>query len=640
MTRRAVHPAADFDYWAHIGANAPQFEDDFEMVDDDEEEYEQKPIVNRFSPGSYRTPLVREVMLAASTASSTPSYTIRDRPPSSSSSSPSLSVNVGGGGGGENICAVCGDGQAKLHYGVLACYGCKGFFRRTLTGKYRYACRFDNACVVDKYQRNSCRYCRFQRCLQVGMDPAAVRPDRDPTGNQRTPRAKKHKLSDDLLNHVIRLQNDDWSKKLPVDVRILLMQLMQVEAKVVKGDESIGDVPDPIMPEKKKIRSLRDMFEQKPNPGERTEMSYEPFRMAKVEDLSEIAHRRAVAAVDWVDALSELAEVIDTEDKVTLVKQCYSPLTIFNFSVRTAQNTQNKDILCLAGRYFVPRKLPPEFNEQNQLSNNLIDRCLHELVGPLRKLNLREEEIVPLKAIIILDPNAKGLSPVTAKQIEALREKVQDLLFHVSGQSQMGSPSARFGNLLMLLPTVASLSNIMSENMQFCQAFGGRASGDPLLREMFGDFKLEDPRFSSSVSPPILFENPADISLDTTSPLPEPGSVASHRSRLSSSSSRRATDASTQTDDRPPPSHQANLLDALSPSHTVSITICLHRMSLLAYDQETKIDDLQSGILNDFSINSDFNDFEHIANMFPSTETSLLNFEEHGFEEYLSNLTD
>ncbi|GMR46696.1 hypothetical protein PMAYCL1PPCAC_16891, partial [Pristionchus mayeri] len=608
MARRGNQHGGDFDYWEHLGANAPRpYEDDYDM--EEEEEYEQKPLLGqRYSPGSYRMPLMREVMLAASTASSTPSYTIRDRPPSSSSSSPSMSSTTG-----ENICAVCGDGQAKLHYGVLACYGCKGFFRRTLTGKYRYACRFENACIVDKYQRNSCRYCRFQRCLQVGMDPKAVRPDRDPTGNQRTPRAKKHKLSDELMNHMVRLQSDDFSKKLPVDVRILLMQLMNVEAKVVKGDEKMGEAREPPMPipEKKKIRSLRDMFEQKPNPGERTEMSYEPFRMAKVEDLSEIAHRRAVAAVDWVDALSEVAEVRETEDKVTLVKQCYSPLTIFNFSVRTAQNTLDKDILCLAGRYYVPRILPPEFNEQNQLSNNLIDRCLHELVGPLRKLNLREEEIVPLKAIIILDPNVKGLSPVTAKQIEILREKVQDLLFQVAGQTQGQSASARFGNLLMLLPTVASLSNIMSENMQFCQAFGGRASGDPLLREMFGDFKLEDPRFSSSVSPPILFENPADISLDTTSPLPEPGSVVSHRSRISSSS-RRMADSSTQTEDKPPPSHSAHLLD--SPAH-------------------------HSGILNDVSFNNEF-DFDQIAEMFPSSGPTLLDFDDNNIDDYLSNLQD
>lgn len=52
MARRVIHPAADFDYWAHIGANAPQFEDDYDMMDEDEEEYERKPIVNhRFSPG-------------------------------------------------------------------------------------------------------------------------------------------------------------------------------------------------------------------------------------------------------------------------------------------------------------------------------------------------------------------------------------------------------------------------------------------------------------------------------------------------------------------------------------------------------------------------------------------------------------
>ena len=39
----------------------------------------------------------------------------------------------------------------------------------------------------------------------------------------------------------------------------------------------------------------------------------------------------------------------------------------------------------------------------SHLSNNLIDRTLNELVAPLRKLNLREEEVVPLKAIIILN---------------------------------------------------------------------------------------------------------------------------------------------------------------------------------------------------------------------------------------------
>jgi hypothetical protein len=42
--------------------------------------------------------------------------------------------------------------------------------------------------------------------------------------------------------------------------------------------------------------------------------------MARAEELTKIAHRGALAAVDWVESLVEIGEFIDTEDKVALVK--------------------------------------------------------------------------------------------------------------------------------------------------------------------------------------------------------------------------------------------------------------------------------------------------------------------------------
>ncbi len=43
---------------------------------------------------------------------------------------------------------------------------------------------------------------------------------------------------------------------------------------------------------------------------------YEPYRLAKVDELTMIAHRRAIAAVDWVECISEIADFNDTDDKV------------------------------------------------------------------------------------------------------------------------------------------------------------------------------------------------------------------------------------------------------------------------------------------------------------------------------------
>lgn len=116
------------------------------------------------------------------------------------------------------------------------------------------------------------------------MDPKAVRPDRDLTGKQRMPRMRKKQIDEELLNHMVRkgksggrrgaqmrLQGDDWSRKLPVEVRILLMQLMNIEAKVVKGEENAPPQPQPTQPTSRDQKvSLREMFEQKPMTGSRS----------------------------------------------------------------------------------------------------------------------------------------------------------------------------------------------------------------------------------------------------------------------------------------------------------------------------------------------------------------------------------
>ena len=68
------------------------------------------------------------------------------------------------------LCRVCGDRASGRHYGVPSCDGCRGFFKRSVRRNVSYTCKYNMTCVVDMKRRNQCQYCRFQRCIRVGMN--------------------------------------------------------------------------------------------------------------------------------------------------------------------------------------------------------------------------------------------------------------------------------------------------------------------------------------------------------------------------------------------------------------------------------------------------------------------------------------
>ncbi|XP_074473560.1 nuclear receptor subfamily 5 group A member 2-like [Sebastes fasciatus] len=78
----------------------------------------------------------------------------------------------------EELCPVCGDKVSGYHYGLLTCESCKGFFKRTVQNNKKYTCAENQECTIDISQRKRCPFCRFHKCLRVGMRLEAVRADR------------------------------------------------------------------------------------------------------------------------------------------------------------------------------------------------------------------------------------------------------------------------------------------------------------------------------------------------------------------------------------------------------------------------------------------------------------------------------
>ncbi|PIC23798.1 hypothetical protein B9Z55_017370 [Caenorhabditis nigoni] len=73
-------------------------------------------------------------------------------------------------------CGVCSDTADAVHFGGLSCRACAAFFRRKVAGgKMSIGRRCNGNCKLDTVvSRRLCPFCRYDKCLRIGMKTTAV----------------------------------------------------------------------------------------------------------------------------------------------------------------------------------------------------------------------------------------------------------------------------------------------------------------------------------------------------------------------------------------------------------------------------------------------------------------------------------
>ncbi|RUS88416.1 hypothetical protein EGW08_003812 [Elysia chlorotica] len=110
-------------------------------------------------------------------------------------------------------CLVCGDKSSGVHYGVLACEGCKGFFRRALQNvgdPARKKCFYNKNCDINMQTRNRCQHCRLQKCLALGMSRAAAKLGRRSRKMREMIRTIEDTQTEQALHGLLSLNAPDY----------------------------------------------------------------------------------------------------------------------------------------------------------------------------------------------------------------------------------------------------------------------------------------------------------------------------------------------------------------------------------------------------------------------------------------------
>lgn len=110
----------------------------------------------------------------------------------------------------------------------------------------------------------------------------------------------------------------------------------------------------------------------------------------------------------------------------------------------------------------------------------IFDRVLTELVAKMREMKMDKTELGCLRAIVLFNPDAKGLTAI--QEVEQLREKVYASLEEYCKTRYPDEPG-RFAKLLLRLPALRSIGLKCLEHLFFFKLIGDTPI-DTFLMEM------------------------------------------------------------------------------------------------------------------------------------------------------------